>query len=85
MHYKTTAFIVTALILLAGCSDSKTETTTQSKTEKSVEIEQKVETKVAPVAPKEEVIVKKDYTINEIYNSMCIECHSADGTGNTES
>jgi len=26
----------------------------------------------------------KVYTMEEIYNSMCIECHSADGSGNTE-
>ena len=28
--------------------------------------------------------VKKTYTMDEIYNTMCIECHSADGSGNTE-
>ncbi len=24
------------------------------------------------------------YSMDEIYNSMCIECHSANGSGNTE-
>ncbi|MEA1914393.1 MAG: hypothetical protein U9N30_03660 [Campylobacterota bacterium] len=27
---------------------------------------------------------KNGYTMEEIYNKMCIECHSADGSGNTE-
>ena len=26
----------------------------------------------------------KTYTMDEIYNSMCVECHSVDGSGNTE-
>lgn len=26
----------------------------------------------------------KKYTMDEIYNSMCIECHSSNGSGNTE-
>ena len=27
---------------------------------------------------------KDNYTMEEIYNKMCIECHSADGSGNTD-
>ena len=81
MYYKTTAFIFSALILFSGCSESKMEQTVDIKTKEPLKIEQKVEAKITP--PKE-IIVKKDYTIQEIYNSMCIECHSADGTGNTE-
>ena len=27
---------------------------------------------------------KDKYTMDEIYNTMCIECHSSDGSGNTE-
>ncbi len=26
----------------------------------------------------------KTYTMDEIYNNMCIECHASDGSGNTE-
>jgi cytochrome c553 len=81
MYYKTTAFIFSALILFSGCSESKREQTADVKTKEPVQIEQKAE---AQVIAQEEVVVKKDYTIEEIYNSMCIECHSADGTGNTE-
>jgi cytochrome c553 len=27
---------------------------------------------------------KSSYTLDDIYNTMCIECHRADGSGNTE-
>lgn len=27
---------------------------------------------------------KSDYTMTQIYDKMCIECHSADGSGNTD-
>ncbi|MEA1892430.1 MAG: cytochrome c [Campylobacterota bacterium] len=27
---------------------------------------------------------KDKFTMDEIYNKMCIECHSSDGSGNTE-
>ena len=81
MYYKTTAFIFSALILLNGCSDSQTQKSTDVKAKEPIKVEQKVEVKATP---QKEVVVKKDYTIQEIYNSMCIECHSEDGTGNTE-
>ena len=81
MDYKTTTLILGAFILFAGCSDSQTQKTAEVKTQESVKIEQKVKAEPTPV---KEVVVKKDYTIEEIYNTMCIECHSADGTGNTE-
>ena len=79
MNYKTTTLILGALILFAGCSDSKTQNSEVKESKKALEI-----IKVEAVAKQEQAIVKKDYTIEEIYNSMCIECHSADGTGNTE-
>ncbi len=81
MNYKTTTLILGALIFFAGCSDSQTQKKAEVETKEPVKIEQKVEAKVTP---QEEILVKKDYTIEEIYNSMCIECHSGDGTGNTE-
>ena len=81
MYYKTTAFIFSALILFSGCSESQKQNSTESKTQEPAKVEQVVKAVSAPV---KETIVKKDYTIEEIYNSMCIECHSGDGTGNTE-
>ena len=81
MYYKTTTLILGALMLFAGCSDSQTQKTAEVKTQEPVKIEKKVKAEPTPV---KEIIVKKDYTIEEIYNTMCIECHSADGTGNTE-
>lgn len=27
---------------------------------------------------------QKQYSMEEIYNKMCIECHSSDGSGNTD-
>jgi len=79
MNYKTTTLILGALMLLVGCSDSKIQNSEVKESKKALEI-----IKVEAVAKQEQAIVKKDYTIEEIYNSMCIECHSADGTGNTE-
>ncbi len=79
MNYKTTTLILGALMLLVGCSDSKIQNSEVKDSKKALEI-----IKVEAVAKKEQAVVKKDYTIEEIYNSMCIECHSADGTGNTE-
>ena len=81
MYYKTTALVLGALMLFVGCSDSQTQKTVQTKTQESVKIEQKVKAKLVPL---KNTIIKKDYTLKEIYNSMCIECHSNDGTGNTE-
>jgi len=79
MNYKTTTLILGALMLLVGCSDSKIQNSEVKESKKALEI-----IKVEAVAKKEQADVKKDYTIEEIYNSMCIECHSTDGTGNTE-
>jgi len=66
-------------MLFVGCSDSKTQNYEAKEAKNTLEI-----IKVETVAKKEQTIIKKDYTIEEIYNSMCIECHSADGSGNTE-
>ena len=79
MNYKTTTLILSTLMLFVGCSDSKTQNYEAKEAKNALEI-----IKVETVAKKEQTIIKKDYTIEEIYNSMCIECHSADGSGNTE-
>ena len=81
MYYKITALVIGSLLLLAGCSDSTTEKTPETATKEPVKILQKAEAARAPI---EEIVVKQDYTIEEIYNAMCIQCHSSDGTGNTE-
>ena len=76
MHYKITLFTLTALLLLSGCSDSVQNT--QNKEPLKI-------IHTAPLtAPKLQSAVKKDYSIGEIYDAMCIICHSADGSGNTE-
>ena len=81
MNYKTTTLLLGLFMIFAGCSDSQTQKTAEVKSQESIKIEKKIKTVVAPV---KEIVLKKEYTIEEIYNSMCIECHSADGTGNTE-
>ena len=82
MNYRTITLILGALMLFVGCSDSNTQQkASETTTKEPVKVEQKVKAEIEPV---KEIIVKKDYTINEIYNAMCIQCHSADGTGNTE-
>ena len=68
-------------MLFTGCSDSRTEKTVQTKTQESVKIEKKVKAEASPI---KETSTKVEYTIQEIYNAMCIECHNTDGTGNTE-
>ena len=76
MNYKTIALSLLTLIAFASCSDSKT-----TKTETAV-----VESKeaVKTIEPIKVTEVKKEFTIDEIYNNMCIECHASNGSGNTE-
>lgn len=81
MNYKTTAFLLGFIMLFVGCSDSQTQKTTQAQTKEPLKVEQTLKAEVTPV---KEVALKKDYTIAEIYNSMCVECHSPDGSGNVE-
>ncbi len=77
MNYKAIAFILSTLIAFTGCSDSKTEETSKAK--------EKTPLKIIPVAETKMVkTVKKEYSLEEIYNTMCIECHSDNGSGNTE-
>ena len=78
MNSKITSLIISALILLSGCSEEEKK---DSKTLE--ELTPKVQKKVLKKAPIEEV-VKKIYSVEEIYNTMCIGCHSSDGSGNTE-
>jgi len=77
MNYKTSLLSLCAVIILTGCNDIAKESVEQENqivTHKSIVQEEKT--------PKN--IVKKDYTIDEIYNEMCITCHNSDGSCNTE-
>ncbi len=67
------SFLVVSLIFLSACSEQKKE---QTKTT------QKVQEVKAPKV--KELIVKKTYTMQEIYDTKCITCHQSDGAGNTE-
>ncbi|WP_324171745.1 cytochrome c [Sulfurimonas sp.] len=76
-NYKT-AFVAVFLLTLSGCSEQKEE---QTKTMQAPKVQ---EIKVIEVAQVKQEIVQKQYTIEEIYNTKCIECHATDGSGNTE-
>ena len=73
MNYQTLLLSLSAIVLLGGCSDESKEN-----------IENKTITKAIVEVKTPKSVVKKDYTLDEIYNSMCITCHSSDGSGNTE-
>lgn len=79
MIYKTTILFLSLAFALTGCSDTKKEESKQTKQALTA----KTEPQTAKII-KEKPEQKKIYNIDEIYNHMCIECHSADGSGNTE-
>lgn len=80
MKQKTTILLFSLALITIGCSDSKTQETKKVEAVKTTEVKPQ-ETKVV-----EKVLTapKKVYTIDEIYNAMCVECHSPDGSGNVE-
>ena len=80
MNYTTSLLTLCSIILLNGCGDSAKETPKEVITKEPVVVAQKMPIKEVPV----KAIIKKDYTIDEIYEAMCITCHSSDGSGNTE-
>ncbi|MEA1891664.1 MAG: hypothetical protein U9N33_03030 [Campylobacterota bacterium] len=69
MKKTTTILLLTSTLIFIGCSDTQTD--------KSPTIEVIKATKPAKEA-------KTSYTLDEIYNAMCIQCHASDGSGNTE-
>ena len=79
MKYKTTALILCGAMFFVGCNEDKKDEPVKAQQKAAMHV--RIDT---PAAIVEKVIVKQDYTIDEIYNSMCIQCHSADGSGNTE-
>ncbi len=81
MNYTTPLLTLCSIILLNGCGDSAKESSKQSITKEPVTVAQKMPAKEMPTT---KAIVKKDYTIDEIYEAMCITCHASDGSGNTE-
>jgi len=80
MHYKSIIFILSSFILLTGCSDSQQEPQSKSSQKEVLKIIEST----SLATPTQKVITTKVYSIDEVYNSMCIECHSSDGSGNTE-
>ena len=74
MTYKNILIVplVPFFLLLNGCSDTPQQTTI-IKTEET-----------AKVTSHQTTVIKKIYTLDEIYTTMCIQCHSSDGSGNTE-
>ena len=80
MHYKSIIYLITSFLLLSGCSDSTQEVKNETPQKKALKIIEATPAKTTI----EKVVETKVYTIDEIYNSMCIECHSSDGSGNTE-
>ena len=80
MKKTSTILLTCATLAFIGCSDS-TKEITQTK-----EIKPQTTNITKPEVIKETLTktTKKVYSIEEIYNNMCIECHSADGSGNTE-
>ena len=77
MNYKTTLLILSSLLLLNGCGDSDKNAAQVKEPLKIIEF--------TPIkAPQKAVAKSAKYTIDEIYNAMCVQCHSSDGSGNTE-
>ena len=74
---KNVLLVIFSIILLSGCSDSQTKSSQNAPAKESLKI-------VEVQTPTKKAQIKKDYSIAEIYDSMCIQCHSSDGSGNTE-
>ncbi len=79
MNYKTTILAISSLILLGGCSDSKTDSAQTAQIKEPLKIIHST-----PVKAAESPSATKEYSIAEVYDAMCIICHSSDGSGNTE-
>ena len=76
---KTTSkiLLLSSLLIFIGCGDSQT-------TNKQISETKTITNHAKPIQTKQETIINKNYTMDEIYNNMCIQCHSTDGSGNTE-
>jgi len=79
MNKKTTTLLFTLALIITGCGDSKTQESTKVQEVKTADVKVQ-QTKII----KDVTTPKKVYSIDEIYNSMCVECHHTDGSGNKE-
>jgi len=80
MKKTSTILLLCSTLAFVGCSDSTQEKQQEKVTTQAPQaIEQVKKEEVKVPAP-----IKKDYTLDEIYMAMCIQCHSSDGSGNTE-
>ena len=90
MNYTKTIYTLASVLLLVGCSDSQNETKNTTVSKEPLKIIEAPAIKAPKVqAPKvqtplEVSIPTENFSMEKIYNSMCIICHSADGSGNTE-
>ncbi|MEA1955147.1 MAG: hypothetical protein U9N02_01485 [Campylobacterota bacterium] len=71
-YEKTSTILLISLLTFLGCSDSKKEQDTVIKVQNH-----NIETT-------EKITPNKQYTLDEIYITMCITCHSHDGSGNVD-
>ncbi|MEA3228008.1 MAG: hypothetical protein U9P38_02930 [Campylobacterota bacterium] len=76
MNYKNILFSLSLFFIFSGCNDADENS--------SVSVSNKFLTVETKNTANPQVVSSKDYTIDEIYNSMCIECHSTDGSGNSD-
>lgn len=78
INYKNSFLMLCALLAFSGCGEDEVKKAPLK------EKAPKIENKVIEVEVEQEVVVQKEYSLDEIYNEMCISCHSSDGSGNTE-
>ncbi len=75
---KTSTILFLSLILtFTACSESKQE---QEAPTEPIKVQETLTKSQVDIPTK----IQKSYSIDEIYMSMCIECHSDNGSGNTE-
>lgn len=79
------AIITLTAIIFVGCSNPK-DADDDNTDIMSAQPAKNITSKPKPQTASDEnaVVEKKSYTLDEIYNTMCIECHSDDGSGNTD-
>ena len=84
MKKTSTILLLCSTLAFVACSDSSKNTTDkpiikEEKAKQSVGVTPTIAKEVKPLVEQ-----KHNYTITEIYEAMCIQCHSSDGSGNTE-
>ncbi len=91
MKKSSTILLLSSAFIFIGCSDSATDKVKEPKInqakENKVIVPAKIDTNIQQVKEESSKVIetkKAIYTIDEIYSAMCIQCHSSDGSGNTE-